>query len=162
MLLINGTYVVDNQSGFIQSLSSNIRHSVGMNEILLLNYMMKHRGKVLSKQELMDEVWHKRGMMVENGSLLHSISSCRRGLEDRSGEIISTVRGVGYEFTGDVRHINSLAEVRTESSVTEESAPIDRSYRSSLLVEEVKANLAVIAAGVAGSLVLGFVWLFLF
>ncbi|WP_235431280.1 winged helix-turn-helix domain-containing protein [Vibrio sp. VPAP30] len=113
MLLINGTHILDDTGGYIQSLKSQIRHPIGINEISLLTYMFSHKGKVLSKHELMEEVWHKRGIVVESSSLLHSISSCRRGLEDRSGEIIRTERGVGYEFIGTVKKISCISEVAT-------------------------------------------------
>lgn len=116
MLLINRTHVLDESSGFIQSLESQVRHPIGINEISLLNYMFSNKGKVLSKQELMNEVWHKRGIVVESSSLLHSISSCRRGLEDRTGTVIRTERGIGYEFTGSVKAIDSLSEVLREAA----------------------------------------------
>ncbi|TFH89952.1 winged helix-turn-helix domain-containing protein [Vibrio ouci] len=111
MLLINDTHVLDETGGFIHSLKSNIRHPVGVNELSLLSYMFTNQGQVLSKHELMNEVWHKRGIVVESSSLLHSISTCRRGLEDKAGEVIRTERGVGYEFTGSVRKITSISEV---------------------------------------------------
>lgn len=122
MLLINGTHVVDRTAGYIQSLTSHVRHPIGINEISLLNYMFSHQGKILSKQELMEEIWHKRGIVVESSSLLHSISSCRRGLEDRTGEVIRTERGVGYEFTGAVEQIDALPK---PVLVEEEAASVE-------------------------------------
>ncbi|MFM2590143.1 transcriptional regulator [Vibrio sp. TBV020] len=124
MLLINDTHVLDEASGFIHSLKSQIRHPIGINEISLLSYMFTNSGKVLSKQELMDEVWLKRGIIVESSSLLHSISSCRRGLEDKAAEVIRTERGVGYEFTGSVKRIECMSEVIAEPTVDKVEEPI--------------------------------------
>ncbi|KOO16611.1 transcriptional regulator [Vibrio xuii] len=124
MLLINDTHVLDETGGFIHSLKSNIRHPVGVNELSLLSYMFTNQGQVLSKHELMHEVWHKRGIVVESSSLLHSISTCRRGLEDKAGEVIRTERGVGYEFTGSVKKIASISEVTVPLEPIIETPPV--------------------------------------
>jgi len=127
MLLINDTHVLDETDGFIHSLKSNIRHPVGVNELSLLSYMFTNQGQVLSKHELMHEVWHKRGIVVESSSLLHSISTCRRGLEDKAGEVIRTERGVGYEFTGSVKKIASISEVTEPLEPIIETSPVRES-----------------------------------
>jgi|GEM_PF-964667 len=161
MLLINGTHILDDTGGYIQSLKSQIRHPIGINEISLLTYMFSHKGKVLSKHELMEEVWHKRGIVVESSSLLHSISSCRRGLEDRSGEIIRTERGVGYEFIGTVKKISCLSEVTSskhESSTPKEEDTPQPSKQGELSAPKLgslfcyKAGFAFVAAIVIGFL----------
>ncbi|MFW7522713.1 winged helix-turn-helix domain-containing protein [Vibrio ostreicida] len=102
MFIINGAYIFNAEQGFIDSQETQVRHPIGVNEIALLNYMIMNGGKVLTKDELMHEVWHKRGILVEHSSLLHSISNCRRALEGRGNEVIRTVRGTGYEFVGRV------------------------------------------------------------
>lgn len=124
MFLINEAHVLDENSSYIHSLKSHIRHPIGVNELSLLNYMFANQGQVLSKHELMHEVWHKRGIVVESSSLLHSISTCRRGLEDKAGEVIRTERGIGYEFTGSVKKITSISEVTEPLEPVIETPPI--------------------------------------
>lgn len=161
MLLINGTHILDDTGGYIQSLESQIRHPIGINEISLLTYMFTHKGKVLSKHELMEEVWHKRGIVVESSSLLHSISSCRRGLEDRSGEIIRTERGVGYEFIGEVKKIACLSEVapsKHESSTPEQKNASQNDKLGRLSTPNVGPSFCYKAALVfVAAIVIGFV-----
>ena len=160
MLLINGTHILDDTGGYIQSLKSQIRHPIGINEISLLTYMFSHKGKVLSKHELMEEVWHKRGIVVESSSLLHSISSCRRGLEDRSGEIIRTERGVGYEFIGTVKKITCLSEVKVsqnEPLASEQKKTPQADKQRKLSPPKVGSSISYKAASVfAAAIVIGF------
>ena len=63
-------------------------------EFSLLMAMLRHRGQVLSKVQLLDEVWgfeHYDVNVVE----VH-ISALRRKLELHGPRLIHTVRGVGY------------------------------------------------------------------
>ena len=66
----------------------------------LLMALVEAHGKVLGKDELMNRVWP--GRIVEESSLLVQISALRKALaSDR--DLIRTVTGRGYQFTGDVR-----------------------------------------------------------
>lgn len=103
MLVINSTHLFDADQGFIQSLNTHVRHPIGINEITLLNYMIERQGETLTKDEIMHEVWLKRGIVVESSSLLHCVSNCRRALEDKATLLIRTVRGVGYEFVAEIK-----------------------------------------------------------
>ncbi|WP_281361395.1 winged helix-turn-helix domain-containing protein [Vibrio aquimaris] len=76
---------------------------LGGNEVAMLKFMVEHPSQPLTKSILLEQVWHKKGVIVEESSLLHCISSCRKALRDKDAEIISTVRGVGYQFNGDIR-----------------------------------------------------------
>lgn len=160
MLLINQTHVLDPSGGYIQSLESQIRHPVGINEISLLTHMFANAGQVLSKEELMHEVWHKRGIVVESSSLLHSISSCRRGLEDRTAEVIRTERGIGYVFTGEVKEITSLNEANGEKALvqSERTEPVNSSmnrlsglYRPWLMLKYASVFVAALTIGFAST-----------
>ncbi|MBU2899113.1 winged helix-turn-helix domain-containing protein [Vibrio hepatarius] len=120
MLIINENLVFDSEQGYIQNLSSNVRYPIGINEITLLNFMIERIGETLTKDQLMYHVWKKRGIFVEMSSLMHCISSCRRALEDRSAEVIKTVRGSGYKFIGNVESYQSGIEpVEVNMSLTE-------------------------------------------
>ncbi|GAB5448779.1 winged helix-turn-helix domain-containing tetratricopeptide repeat protein [Gymnodinialimonas sp.] len=62
----------------------------------VLAYLAAHRGRVVSKKELLDAVWG--GLVVEEGNLSVQISALRKVLGARA---ISTVPGVGYQLATD-------------------------------------------------------------
>jgi predicted ATPase/DNA-binding winged helix-turn-helix (wHTH) protein len=73
------------------------------------------RGTVLGKDELMRRVWPDR--IVEENNLEAQISLLRRAFgPDR--DIIQTVAGRGYQFTGEVRIPAATAAVATPSRAT--------------------------------------------
>lgn len=102
MMIVNDNYVLDFDDAMILSLNSGLRTSLGSNEVALLRYMIQHQGQLLLRQNLMDEVWLNKGIVVEDSSLLHAISNCRKALEDKDTQIIQTQRGKGYIFLGKV------------------------------------------------------------
>ncbi len=66
----------------------------------ILATLVEHRGRVVSKDEIMTRVW--RGMIVEENNLAVQISALRRALGDGGGAapMILTVPGQGYRFVG--------------------------------------------------------------
>ncbi|MDX2321343.1 MAG: winged helix-turn-helix domain-containing protein [Moritella sp.] len=102
MMIVNDNYIVDFDGAIILSLNSGLRTSLGSNEVSLLRYMIQHQGQLLLRQSLMEEVWLNKGIIVEDSSLLHAISNCRKALEDKDTQIIQTQRGKGYIFLGKV------------------------------------------------------------
>ncbi len=69
-------------------------------DILLL--LVRHHDRVVSKDEILTEVW--RGTIVEENNLAVHISALRRALGERPGgeRFIATVSGLGYRFVGSV------------------------------------------------------------
>src|SRR5690349_1887654 len=68
----------------------------------LLVYLIRHRDRVLSREELFQEVWN--GREVSDTTLSNHVKSARRALGD-SGDLqqtIQTVRGRGYQFIAPV------------------------------------------------------------
>jgi TolB-like protein/DNA-binding winged helix-turn-helix (wHTH) protein/Tfp pilus assembly protein PilF len=67
-------------------------------DILVL--LVEHRGRVVTKDEIMAAVW--RGMIVEENNLAVQISALRRALADGEAgtQFILTVPGQGYRFVG--------------------------------------------------------------
>lgn len=68
----------------------------------LLVYLIRHRDRVLSREELFREVWD--GREVSDATLSNHVKSARRILGD-SGELqktILTIRGRGYQFVAPV------------------------------------------------------------
>src|SRR4026209_16095 len=68
----------------------------------LLMYLIRHRDRVLSREELFREVWD--GREVSDATLSNHVKSARKILGD-SGELqqtILTIRGRGYQFVASV------------------------------------------------------------
>src|SRR6516225_5367564 len=61
--------------------------------------LIEAKGAVIGKDALMSRVW--RGRIVEEGNLRAQIRALRRALGER--DLIRTVAGRGYQFTGEVR-----------------------------------------------------------
>src|SRR5262249_29215792 len=80
----------------------------------VLCYLIEHRDRVVSKQELCDQVW--RGLAISDATL----ESCLRAVRSTVGDsgqaqrIIQTQRGYGYRFVVDVTLVASHG--RTEES----------------------------------------------
>ncbi len=62
-----------------------------------------HPGRLLAKQEIIEQVWQNE--FVEEGNLARSVSTLRKALDDTAAEhkYIATVPGHGYRFVGDIR-----------------------------------------------------------
>jgi DNA-binding winged helix-turn-helix (wHTH) protein/tetratricopeptide (TPR) repeat protein len=69
----------------------------------LLLYLVQNSGKILSKDELLKQIWPDT--FVDENSLAKSVSVLRKALDDASGErsIILTVPGRGYQFAAPVQ-----------------------------------------------------------
>lgn len=69
-------------------------------EFKLLSYLIKHKNRVISKQELFEEVWGDR--FTGDGTLNVHIRKIREAIEPVPGkpEYIITVWGDGYRFEG--------------------------------------------------------------
>ena len=67
-------------------------------EYRLLLVFAGHRGKVLSRSQLLEEIWDVAGEFVNDNTLTVYIKRLREKIEADSGEpsIIKTVRGIGY------------------------------------------------------------------
>ena len=68
----------------------------------VLTYLISHRERVVSKQELMDAVWGNR--FVSDAAVTSRIKQARRALGDdgRDQRLIQTLHGRGYRFIADV------------------------------------------------------------
>lgn len=62
----------------------------------VLNYLVRHAGLLVSKEQLLAEIWH--GVVVTDDSLTHCLIDIRKALGDDSREMVKTVRGRGYLF----------------------------------------------------------------
>ncbi|HEX6186732.1 MAG TPA: winged helix-turn-helix domain-containing protein [Pyrinomonadaceae bacterium] len=71
----------------------------------LLLTLVRHRGRLLTKEELFELVWPDQ--IVEESNLTVHMSAIRRALGERASasRLIQTVSGRGYRFTGEVREV---------------------------------------------------------
>jgi two-component system alkaline phosphatase synthesis response regulator PhoP len=70
-------------------------------ELQLLRYLVDHRGKVVSRDELLENVWEYQPGVSSRTIDVH-VAWLRQKLEENqeSPRFIHTVRGVGYRFSG--------------------------------------------------------------
>jgi DNA-binding winged helix-turn-helix (wHTH) protein len=73
----------------------------------LLVYLIEHRERVLSIDELLDAIWGRQ--IVQPSSLTVAINRIRSVLEDGNGEIIRTHHRVGYRFVAELEHVDLVA-----------------------------------------------------
>jgi eukaryotic-like serine/threonine-protein kinase len=73
----------------------------------VLLYFVQNSGKVLTRDELLKNVW--QGAFVDENNLAQSISALRRALAEKPGEnsYIVTLPGRGYQFVAPVQVITS-------------------------------------------------------
>jgi DNA-binding winged helix-turn-helix (wHTH) protein len=66
----------------------------------VLVFLVRHRERVVTREELLDEVWHTR--FVTDSALSSRIKSARRAIGDdgQAQRLIRTVHGRGYQFVG--------------------------------------------------------------
>ena len=72
-------------------------------EFDLLLYCAKHQGKILTKQQIYEEVWGEE-YFYDDSNIMAIISRLRKKLEVASGnpKYIQTIKGIGYRFNKEV------------------------------------------------------------
>jgi DNA-binding winged helix-turn-helix (wHTH) protein len=84
----------------------------------VLMALIEASGGVISKDALMNRVWPDR--IIEDNSLQHQISALRRAFgADR--DLIRTISGRGYQFTGQIRTISARPDVQTIAGTAQPS-----------------------------------------
>jgi DNA-binding winged helix-turn-helix (wHTH) protein/TolB-like protein/Tfp pilus assembly protein PilF len=89
----------------------------------LLVYLIQHRDRVLTREELFREVWD--GRVVSDATLSNHVKSARKVLGD-NGELqqtIQTIRGRGYQFIAPVVELREDA-VAARATKSLEPAPV--------------------------------------
>lgn len=81
----------------------------------LLRYLVEQKGRVCTREELLDTVWGHR--FVGDGVLNSRVKLLRRAVRDdgRAQQVVRTVRSVGYEFVADVKE-GTASDVRREGN----------------------------------------------
>lgn len=70
----------------------------------LLHYLLKNHGRVVAKEELLEQVWQRR--CVTDSVIAQAVLKVRKALSDAPGFEcpVHTVHRVGYRVVGEVRH----------------------------------------------------------
>ncbi|WP_286300405.1 winged helix-turn-helix domain-containing protein [Vibrio apostichopi] len=159
--IINDDIQVNLEESEIHHFKTGRTYPIGSNESELLKFFISRPNEVITRQVLIEQVWVSKGIYVEDGSLMQTISICRKALEDKSGMIIVTERGKGYRFAGQVTQDKERAlrkmqaqpkpevEQPTEASVqdsttTEQAAPTKKANKALALIA-----LFVVTAGLS-------------
>jgi DNA-binding winged helix-turn-helix (wHTH) protein len=79
----------------------------------LLVYLIEHRDRVLSVDELLDVIWGEQ--IVQPSSLTVAINRIRSVLGDDGGEIIRTHHRVGYRFVAELEGECELFGLRPQA-----------------------------------------------
>ena len=77
----------------------------------VLAYLVRHRDRIISKNELFDTVW--QGRLVSDAALNSRISAARRAIGDSGNEqaLIRTLHKRGFRFVGEVEEALAAPEV---------------------------------------------------
>ena len=91
-----GSVSVDAEKGIVSKNGTEINLSAL--EFRLLMAFVNHRGKLLTRNALLEEIWDAGGDFVNDNTLTVYIKRLREKIEDdpQKPEIIKTVRGLGY------------------------------------------------------------------
>ena len=83
--------------------TSNGTFELPPKEFDLLLYCSKHQGKILTKQQIYEEVWGEE-YFYDDSNIMAIISRLRKKLEvnPSSPKYIQTVKGIGYRFNKEV------------------------------------------------------------
>jgi DNA-binding response OmpR family regulator len=86
--------VIDEDAGEV--LRGGCRIAVTATELRLIGYLARQRGRVVSKTQILTQVW---GYDAYDPNLVEAyVSTLRRKLEQHGPRVIHTVRGVGYRI----------------------------------------------------------------
>jgi len=68
----------------------------------VLVYLIDHRGVVVTKEQILDDVWGDR--FVSLGALSSRIAAARRATGDdgKTQKVIRTVHGTGFSFVAEI------------------------------------------------------------
>lgn len=95
----------------------------------LLTFLVQNRGRVVSKDEILDSVWE--GSFVEESNLLVQISNLRKALGEtkNNSRFLVTIPGKGYKFVADIDENDLIIETHSLAELTiEETIPAQLTF----------------------------------
>lgn len=100
-----GAFVLDPARGTLLHGGRDVR--LRAKSLDVLDYLVRHPGRLIAKQELMDAIWPDAA--VTDDSLVQCLVEIRRALGDDQAWV-HTARGRGYRFDGPVRPVAGSRE----------------------------------------------------
>ena len=118
---------------------------IGPRAFDLLLDLLRHPGRVLDKDELIDRVW--QGVAVTDNALTRAIKDLRRAIGDRarSPKYIETASRRGYRFVADVREVPATRRVSLLVLPFDDLSAAPAAHLTGGLVEELIARLGRLA-----------------
>ncbi len=120
-----GTFRLDISEHIFSSLDGAKTPSLPEKAFQTLCILVRNHGHLLTKQELLDQVWPDS--YVEENNLDKCIHAIRNALNEKSSEVryIQTVRKHGYRFVADVRQVDAPSAFSPIGVISEkkETAP---------------------------------------
>ncbi len=127
---------------------------IGSRALRILTALVEHAGEVVSKEDLLDQVWP--GIFVEEANLKVQVSALRRVLGEAHGGLVANIPGRGYRFVGEVSHEATPTKPEPHTTRTRGGAPalLTRVIGRNVAVEDVRAlverHRLVTVAGAGG------------
>lgn len=87
---------LDTQNGIVYSYGEPV--NLTKLEYKILSSMMSHMGKLFTREEILAGIWDNVGNFVNDNTLTVTMKRLREKIGDKDGEIIRTVRGMGYRI----------------------------------------------------------------
>jgi DNA-binding winged helix-turn-helix (wHTH) protein len=117
-----GDCVLDTQRYTLHQAGQPIRLRPKVFQVLV--YLLTHRERVITKQELSDQVW--KGQAISDATLERTLAAVRRALGDRgrAHRYIHTLYGYGYRFVAPVEErADPFPDAASEASLAVGEAP---------------------------------------
>src|SRR5262249_20652285 len=112
----------------------------------VLEILVVHRGKVVSREELRQQIWDEATFVEFDQGLNYCIRQIRVALGDDAANpvFVETLKKRGYRFAAWVEEVDEVSEVGTaEDAVATPSTETERRWR-------VRPTVAAVLAGVVG------------
>lgn len=117
-----GDFTLDLEQGFLSRDSAPLE--LRPKPFALLAYLVERHGRVVSKDELVDAVWH--GVAVTDNSLAQCVAELRRLLGHAGRDVIRTLPRRGYVFAAPVEPPAPLDRPPQARATSAATAPIAR------------------------------------
>ena len=147
-----GEHTLD--TGTLQLLEGSTEVDVEPQVFAVLSHLVRHRGRVVPKEELLDEVWGSR--FVSESALTTRIKQVRRAVGDsgRDQRLVRTFHGRGYRFVAPVHEMAPAAVPPPAAEPAEPSAAALRSTPPTRYADGDGASIAYQTFGEGPDLVL--------
>ncbi|MDR0979007.1 MAG: winged helix-turn-helix domain-containing protein [Lachnospiraceae bacterium] len=96
--LVSNYIRIDIASGKVYA--NNIEIVLTKLEYRILVNLLKNQNRLLSREDILNDIWDIVGNFVNDNTLTVYIKRIREKIGDKEGKIIETVRGLGYRVNG--------------------------------------------------------------